>query len=86
MIRKPETRAPAPVGSFVEAARFRLSIALELSYGERLRDLEAMWDFNEMLERRNPQLRVIAARLQARREATALSGAAALRLVGRGRS
>jgi hypothetical protein len=56
------------VGSFAEAARFRLSIALGLSHRERLRDLESMWDFNDMIEARNPRVRHIAAVLRARHQ------------------
>jgi hypothetical protein len=59
-------RQPLPIGSFEEAARFRLLVALRLTAAERLRDLEAMWDFNEMVEAQNPRTRQIAERLRAR--------------------
>lgn len=57
-----------PVGSFAEAQRFQLLTALGTSYAERLRDLERMWDFNDMVEELNPRIRRIAALLRARRE------------------
>jgi hypothetical protein len=55
---RPETSTKSyvenqPVGSFAEAAGFPL-VALGKSYADGLRDLEAMWDFNDMIEERNP--------------------------------
>lgn len=60
----PEVTSTPPIGSFEEASRFRLLQALSLTHLERLRDLEAMWDFNEMLERKNPKMREIAEKLR----------------------
>lgn len=60
----PESASTPPIGSFEEASRFRLLQALSLTHLERLRDLEAMWDFNEMLERQNPKMREIAEKLR----------------------
>ena len=57
-----------PVGSFAEAARFHLLVALGLSYADRLRDLEAMWDFNDMIEEQNPHVRRVVELLRARRK------------------
>ena len=51
MTGRPLPAPDHPVGSFAEAARFRLRIALGLSHSERLRDLEAMWDFNDAHDR-----------------------------------
>lgn len=36
-----------PVGNHEEAHQFQLRISLRLTPAERLRDLEAMWDFND---------------------------------------
>ncbi len=57
-----------PIGSFAEAAHFQLLVALRLSYAERLADLEAMWDFNDMIEKQNPHIGRIAALLRDRRD------------------
>jgi hypothetical protein len=64
MKRSRESETEAKVGSFAEAERFRLLVALTLSHAERLRDLEAMWDFNDMIETKNPRIRLIAERLR----------------------
>lgn len=57
-----------PVGSFAEAQRFQLLMTLGTSYAERLRDLERMWDFNDMVEELNPRIRHIAALMRAQRK------------------
>lgn len=57
-----------PVGSFAEAERFQLLVALGTTYAERLRDLERMWDFNDMVEELNPHIRRIAVLMRAQRE------------------
>ena len=54
-----------PGEAFLDAERFRLRLSLQLSPAERLRDLEAMLQFNEAAEARNPRLRWIAERLRA---------------------
>jgi hypothetical protein len=57
-----------PAGSFAEAARFQLVVALRMTYADRLRDLEAMWDFNDMIEEQNPRVRRVVELLRARRD------------------
>jgi hypothetical protein len=56
------------VGSFAEAARFQLLVSLGMTYADRLRDLEAMWDFNDMIEAQNPHVRRVVDLLRARRK------------------
>ena len=63
-----------PVGSFAEAARFQLRVALGMTYAERLRDLEAMWDFNDMIEEQNPHVRRVVELLRARRKTPISAG------------
>lgn len=58
------------VGSFAEAAHFQLLVALRMTHAERLVDLEAMWDFNDMIEEQNPHIRRVAALVRARRNIT----------------
>jgi hypothetical protein len=70
----PQLLSRDTMGSFAEATRFRLSIALGLSYTERLRDLDAMWDFNDVIERQNPRVQDIAARLREQRELKGKTG------------
>jgi hypothetical protein len=54
----------ATAGDCFEAARrAALAAQLKASHVERLRDLEAMWDFNERVWARNPEILRIAERL-----------------------
>jgi hypothetical protein len=53
---------------FAEARRFQLGLGLALTPAERLRELEAMLDFNDMVEARNPSIRWVAERLRTWRE------------------
>lgn len=58
--------ADPPVGSFEEATRFQLLVSLKLTHAERLQELEAMWDFNDMVEANNPSVRRVAERMRER--------------------
>lgn len=51
--------------SFSAAERSRLELQLRATPAERLRDLEAMWDFNEVVWANNPRVLRIAERLWA---------------------
>jgi hypothetical protein len=55
---------PGASEGFAEARRFQLRVALALTPGERLRALEALLDFNDMVLARNPQIRRVAERLR----------------------
>lgn len=50
---------------FSAAQRSRLELQLRATPAERLRDLEAMWDFNEVVWANNPRVLRIAERLWA---------------------
>jgi hypothetical protein len=63
------TGSPA-IGSFREAQRFQLQVSLSITCAERLRDLEAMFDFNDMIEELNPHTRRAAALLRATHDVT----------------
>ena len=47
------------------AAHAQLAMQLRATPAERLRDLEAMWEFNEMVWARNPEILRTAQRLWA---------------------
>lgn len=51
--------------SFEAAELSRLTLQLRATPAERLRDLEAMWDFNEVVWANNPRVLHIAERLWA---------------------
>jgi hypothetical protein len=52
------------IGSFEEAQLFRLREGVSLTPAQRLRDLQAMIDFNAEAEARNPQLRWVVEQLR----------------------
>lgn len=60
-------RRPITEAAFREAEDWRLRLQLRASYAERLRDLEELWDFNEMIWARNPRIRRIVERLRSDR-------------------
>lgn len=45
---------------YEDAREFRLRMSLRATCAERLRDLEAMIDFNAMVEVRNPRVKRVA--------------------------
>jgi hypothetical protein len=53
---------------FADARRFQLRVAMALTPAERLRALESLLDFNDMLLAHNPRTRRIAEQLRAWRE------------------
>lgn len=55
---------PAGDWSYEGAREFRLRMSLRATPAERLRDLEAMIDFNATVEARNPRVKRVAEALR----------------------
>lgn len=54
--------------SYEDAVEFRLRMSLRATPAERLRDLEAMIDFNATVEARNPRVKRVAEALRREEE------------------